>query len=463
MGSIDHFTLDWPQPWGSYSPSKTVRSFVAVQIPILDLRSIAQYGNAKLLRPDWPDPIPGVEFIRSVGGVKKRPAGPIYGWDGEIAFCEARRFVKFKNSLSTASHSFNVVYRRLFGFEYGYRLDFGFVAYSSPMRTWKEVAEETLSLQVVVDNSEPRELRSIGPDLAYKLSRLTTPGASQSDFSTPDLVAGVPAIRVESPLDRRRLEAAVESDRIPRYRLVGSRERLRSERRLRGALWRLHTELEFLRTLNRAIRQNGEAVDVSKATALISELTSHLAQERRDGVAQPPLIALAAAFGELELQELLSLADVVRNQSLGLARRLEITAERAVREMAIKKLAESAAGINIDIFLQVHTKEIIMGDKIKANKKAVVNSKSVVLGSFNRIASKDPDLHQALTEILDHVDRLQEPALRAEAKELATSMVEAADAGKRSVFRASWDRLREIAPMVGAGAGVATAVARFLG
>lgn len=104
-----------------------------------------------------------------------------------------------------------------------------------------------------------------------------------------------------------------------------------------------------------------------------------------------------------------------------------------------------------------------MGDKIKANKKAVVNSKSVVLGSFNRIASKDPDLHQALTEILDHVDRLQEPALRAEAKELATSMVEAADAGKRSVFRASWDRLREIAPMVGAGAGVATAVARFLG
>lgn len=444
---------------GTATPRRTVRSFVVVQIPLLDTRSIARSDRMRLLRPDWPDPQPESEFVRSAGVVRRRRAGPIYGWDGEIAFCEATRLIKFPGSLTTDTHTFSVVYRRLFGFEYGYRLEIGFVAYSSPMRNWKDLCKTALRIPVVVNGSSPTELQNVGPDISRQLAILTTRKSTRLDFSEPDLLCGVPAIRVETNGGRKRLEAATASNQIPCFRFVGLDG---SERKLRGALWRLHTELELIRCLNRLIRKDAGTVDSVKALDLVSELTSHLALERREGLNQPPLVALATTFGAVGLRDLTSLADAIRHQSLGLARRLEIAAERAARDTAIAKASAFAAGINIEILVQNISKEKVLGHKIKAHKNSVVTIDSDISGSFNRIAAKDAELHQALQNMLASIEHIQDPAVKAEAEELTSAMVVAADDGKRSVFAASWERLQKIAPVVAAGATVTASVARFL-
>ena len=437
---------------------------MVLQIPILDLRALVPAAPSRLPRPDWPDPLPGVEFVRSIGGVRARPLGPIHGWDGEIAFCDAARLVRFDDDPGKGRESLSVRYRRLYGFEYGYRLDIAFVAHSVPGIPWSSVADKALQLRARVDGSNPAMLQGIGPTLAERLERATSSGLG-SPGTPGGLVAGTPAVLIEAP-DRTGRQVAITGKitgpLAPCYHLSGSHAALRNQRPVRGALWRLHTELQFLRLLNRAIRQDSTSFDIAAVCDLARSLTHNLAKYRVDGVPQPPLVALASTFGSLELGELLALADVLREHSLGLARRLDVAAERA--ELS-KALAEAAReGLTVKKLMSVKG-DYVAGNKnkIRATGGAVVNVDSIVMNSFNRLEQRDAELKDALVELMALVSELENPSVRQEATELAEAMVDAADTDRKGVFRANWERLKVIAPVVGSAASVTGVIARFLG
>lgn len=442
-------------------PGRRVRSFVVVQIPVLDLRSLVPAAPSRLSRPDWPDPLPGVEFVRSIGGVRARPLGPIHGWDGEMAYCDANRLLRFIDDPGTGRESLSVQYRRLYGFEYGYRLDIAFVARSVPGIPWSAVADRALQLCVRVGVPDAAMLQGIGPTLAHRLELVTGSKKPSSD-SPARLVSGTPAVLIEAPdpaVHRIAITGRVTGPMAPCYHLSGTPADLRRQRRLRGALWRLHTELQFLRLLNRHVRLDKTSFDAAAVCDLAGSLTRHLAQNRKEGVSQPPLVALASAFGSLELDELLALADVLRDHSLGIARQLELAVERAGKAKALAEAARE--GLTIE---KLSVKgDVVSGNKIKASGGAVVNVDSIIMNSFNRLEERDVELKDALVDLMALVGDLDTPAVRAEAIELAEAMVDAAESDKRGVFRASWERLKVIAPVVGSAASITSVIARFLG
>lgn len=405
--------------------------------------------------------MPNREFVRSVGGVSKRRLGPILGWDGELAFCEASRLVRFVEDPGRARESLSVLYRRLYGFEYGYRLDVGFIGYLAPGVPWSALADQALQANVSVAGSAPRMIQASGVDIASALAKVT--GVKTREGGYPDvLVPGTPAVLLESISASRRLPSLsvrVSGPLVPCYKVAAPKADRVQVRRLRGALWRLHTELEMLRVLNRTVRARPDDLDLAQVSNLINSLTMHLGRDRRGGFNQPVLVALASKFGALQLRELADLAESVRGTSQGLARKLDLAAEKAERSAAISQAA--ARGLHIS-GLEVKG-DFVMGHKIIASGGAIVTVDSVVLNSFNRIAEDDDELKDALVQILALVSELPDSDRRAEATELAEAMIEAAASEKKSVFRASWDALKSIAPVVGSAAGVTGVIARFLG
>ena len=443
---------------------KRGRSFVCVQLPILDLRRFAsQSSSRRLPRPNWPDPVAGTEFVRSVGGVRLRPAGPIYGWDGEVAFCEASRLLRFTEDPGDSRESLSVLFRRLYGFEYGYRLDIGFVAHSPDRVGWEALTTRALQLGVTVPGqSHELMLQSAGETLAAFLARATSASPARTEAELALVRACGPAVLIETmrpDLDEAELTLRTNGPQAPCYQVAATRKRLREVRRLRGCIWRLHTELEFLRAIGRAVRPEELALAPESVADLIGQLTENLASEKRDGLRQPPLIALAAQFGALSLQDLLELASAVEYNSVGLARRLQLAAERATEQRAVAEAASNGLTIS-----SMSVEEMTLaGNIIQAGSGATVVVDSTVINSFNSVQAQDPELAQALAEVLAAVDKMQDGSAKAEAKELADALVESAESGKKAIFRASWDRLRAIAPVVGSIATVTGAIARFLG
>ncbi|MBZ5737520.1 hypothetical protein [Nocardioides mangrovi] len=443
------------------APDGGRRQFVVFQVPLLDLRPVlADPGLNRLARPTWPDPTPGVEFLRSIGGVQVRRSGPIAGWDGEPAYCDARRLVRFVDDPGTCRAPFSVVYRRLYGFRYGYRLDIGLACADSGSHRVEWLVDDVLQLRVAVGgrSEHSRALRDVGRPLALAVAR-STGSAPVAVAHNPVTDCG-PAVLIESTVansDAAALSARVHGYMVPSYRMVGTRGQLKMVRRFRGTLWRMHTELEFLRGVGRTHSKGKLQLDLQALADLVASLSTNLASVRDGKVARPPLVALASGFGRLNLRELEQLADLVSEESKGLATRLRVVVERAREAEAVVQAARG--GIRVERF---YAKEVVMANKtvkIKASGNAVVAVDSVIAGSFNRIEGRDADLKEALADLLATVEKLNNP----DATEFAEAMVQAAADEKKAVFRTSWDALKSIAPVVGTMANVAAAVARFLG
>lgn len=442
---------------------RSKQAFAVLQIPILDARALLKdSGSARLARPTWPDPLPGVEFIKSVGGVVDRPSGPIVGWDGEMAFCRANALLHFAEDAGRGSVSFSVRYRRLFGTEDGYRLDVGFVVRCRKEASTYDIVQRVRSVLTVISGHPATELAKAGPSLASRLEEVTSRPRTESFPGIKSLIACAPALLVEHTgavgewPRLKRLPRRNEPSPLTVYELNGVASQRRVLRPVRGALWRLHTELEFLRAVGRLAREAPDRVDAEALVDAVARMSRPLAREYRFGLRQPPLLALCDYPHKLE--EILVLADTIRDQSLGLARRLEVAAERAQRQQVAVLAARQ--GITVERWLSVGMiKEIVMGDKNQASGGSTINSRSLIVNSFNHLQSVDVELAAMLAKILEAAHG----SGNSEAVELAEELVIAADTQKRGVFRATWERLKEVAPIVGSIAGVAAVVAKFLG
>jgi hypothetical protein len=62
---------------------------VCLQHPLADSRKFVNGYTGQLSRPGWPSPTPGIEFVRSFGGIQRRKRGGVLDWIGENAICEA--------------------------------------------------------------------------------------------------------------------------------------------------------------------------------------------------------------------------------------------------------------------------------------------------------------------------------------------------------------------------------------
>lgn len=242
--------------------------------------------------------------------------------------------------------------------------------------------------------------------------------------------------------------------KAPIYWIEAPRDQRANVRRLRGAVWRLHTEVEFLRTIGRLVRADPSRFNEARVADLIGSMSHGIAKEQRDGVIQPPLLALNSQIGPLDLTELTDLADLVARNSLGLARRLELAAERAERVDALRRVGWQ--GVRIDTLI---AGEVVMGDKIEAHEGAVIINRSRVQDSFNRVEAKDTELSDALLAVLAAAQSSGDP----QAVELAEGLIEFADQDKKALFATAWDRIREFAPVAQVAVGVAGVIARFLG
>lgn len=73
--------------------------FVNVQIPFADARQFVEGETGRLKSPTWPLPDPGNEFVRNCGRIEVRRRGGIAPWSGEGTYCDARRAIRFPDSL----------------------------------------------------------------------------------------------------------------------------------------------------------------------------------------------------------------------------------------------------------------------------------------------------------------------------------------------------------------------------
>jgi V8-like Glu-specific endopeptidase len=69
--------------------------FILGQIPFADARPLVSQDTGRLPMPTWPQAEPGKQFVRSVGGVRKRRRGGLDPWPGEEYYCDARRALRF--------------------------------------------------------------------------------------------------------------------------------------------------------------------------------------------------------------------------------------------------------------------------------------------------------------------------------------------------------------------------------
>ena len=90
-----------------------------VQFPLADSRGFLERETYALDAPAWLTPLPGVDFVRSFGMVRRRPRGGLSGWLGEGVICEAERALRFRLLQPYAVTDeekvlFKVVFRRFY-------------------------------------------------------------------------------------------------------------------------------------------------------------------------------------------------------------------------------------------------------------------------------------------------------------------------------------------------------------
>jgi hypothetical protein len=114
----------------------------------------------------------------------------------------------------------------------------------------------------------------------------------------------------------------------------------------------------------------------------------------------------------------------------------------------------------VDQVLQIVMGDNVMGDKFDNIQSSTIVNRSAVQNAFNRLSdSSESELRDALKEIAETVEKLQNP----EASDVAESLIEeAAGSKRRGVMAALWDRLQQIAPVVTSLTGSAAVVTNLI-
>lgn len=366
------------------------RFLVALQWPINDLRQLSIVGSHRLPAPSWPDPRSGDEFIRGVGVVKDRPRGPIRYWEGEKSYCNAGRLVQMDGSLPMGKGwAASVIYRRVYGTALSYRLDFG-VLISGPTSeedSFREHLPGILRWPVSIDGGR-WELGWCGRGIADALFERTSPHGSGYANQRRWLTAGVPALLIES----RGFPPFVGFVRAHRYmhrgRALGlyeigdDRTDSARVRQIRGALWRLHAELEVLKEIGRRWRAQPELLNPRFLRDYLNSACGALGREVRGGARQPPLLALAESVEGFESRvDLAWLADELREESLGIARKLDLMLERSER-FAMTPAPKHIHIGNLSMTLEI--RDIVAKNRVDIK---TVKAANFVVGSRNTVTA----------------------------------------------------------------------------
>ncbi|NCT90495.1 hypothetical protein GXB85_05990 [Cellulomonas sp. APG4] len=145
------------------------------------------------------------------------------------------------------------------------------------------------------------------------------------------------------------------------------------DRNVRGAVWRLHADLELLREVGRHWNSDPEILDRGALRDLLEDVSRRLVATHRGGVDQPALLAIVESVRGFDRTELYDLAISVGRRSRGLARRLELILERS----AAARIESVTLGTG-SVFAGG---DVVMGDK---NKFDFHGPASGIFGSHNQ-------------------------------------------------------------------------------
>ncbi|MFI6320338.1 hypothetical protein ACIBG8_22580 [Nonomuraea sp. NPDC050556] len=437
-----------------------------VQLPVADLRSLIGSATGRILRPSWPDPEVGQEFVQGVGAVRSLPGAGMAapGWRGERTYIDASRLVRFTPDWFDRSAVWiKPTHRRLLGAGIAWRVDLGMVVKwreGVGPRTANALATRVLGLPIRIGELD-RSLAESGRVLTTELLARTTHAGHVPDRRW--MVAGRPLVLInEYAIGHGTLKivtAPVSWNNRPMSVFVLRRGAYYSSdvRGLRHALWRAYQELETLRLVLRAWRSQQVEFDPKRLRDYLAPQLKLLSKRARDTYDQPTLLGIAAEASGFDVGDLEALAVDLGRESKGIVRSLKnviTTLEVAKRERDTPKT------IN---FLSVQWRARMQGDSYTFHDKAAGvfgHDNSVSGGTFTAGDTSVSALDELLTAIAGLKAQLAPE--RAEFLEEAAQELRATDDPRR--VETILERIGGIAALAGtAGTAVIEAVQSVAG
>jgi hypothetical protein len=431
--------------------------FVAVEIPIADLRPFVAGDTGRVPLPGWPNPQVDVEFVRSFGPVRERLRGGLDPWPGEGAYANAARAMRFPPGFAGWPRpgrywpaTLRCVYRRLYSDGRAVsRAEIGF----GPQ--WREMPASLISAAELIEavetclaiplripmgtsEFEAHALADAGSSLARCLLRATTTGnfepnpgwlravrpmvvvtASWAELHEISKIARRVPLGDSAPPVLHRVLGLHGGRTVPVWFLPSGRGGdLDLLRRIRLHLFRLHAEREVLKWILGAA-SHGDLADGSDP-----EPWDRLQRYLNDTLG---LLERGSIYGigpTEDLRSALRLTDLVNpGERSSLLAQLE-----GVRGNVLRKVENASAEQHLQPILYYddrtifeQPKEVTMGDRIEANTDnstnfrdinapvgAVGTNSKVWAGTMQQInfSSASEELKATLAEVVNAVEAM---------------------------------------------------------
>ena len=300
------------------------------------MRPFLPNGGGRLSRPAWPAPVPGRDFIRSSGLVKRRRRGGASEWAGEEVYGVASKALRFR-----LDHEVDIGLRCLFRryysegvvarLEVGLRVSAG--TGSGKLRVLdilRRAFNTVVAVRSATGNPRVSGLLNAGPLLANHFLEATTAHCASSE-SAPEswwLSCGAPAAFLQHEKDEdllllrqsrhvldigsngalRHSWFETSNQRCSAWTLQTDDSRIDQLRRLRLHVSRLHAELECLRvvlthlTESDRLQLSRNAIGTEALQSYLNKAIRLLRRPRRAGWSQGEIMEAARQAVEARLE-----------------------------------------------------------------------------------------------------------------------------------------------------------------
>ena len=154
---------------------------VTVQFPIFDARGLSAVQSTRLIKPNWPLPLPGRQFVRGFGGIVSRRVNGLKGFFSEERLCDANKALRLVGTPHTDRDIPVISFRRLFAdghfvvkFEIGFELHQVNSARQLNRQIFSTILAQLLKRKVIVGQSCDTTLVNAGKPLANFYCKATT-------------------------------------------------------------------------------------------------------------------------------------------------------------------------------------------------------------------------------------------------------------------------------------------------
>src|SRR5579862_463969 len=127
---------------------------VTIQFPIFDARGLNAANSARLVKPNWPLPLPGRQFVRGFGVVVSRRVNGLNGFFSEDRLCIAKNAIRLATPAISHIQAPDIAFRHLFADgDLVAKIEIGFVLpATNPKRQLKRDALSTIIAQLLKRN-----------------------------------------------------------------------------------------------------------------------------------------------------------------------------------------------------------------------------------------------------------------------------------------------------------------------